>query len=827
MKKIVRSILIIELEKLVVLSEEVKFLHDICDFHAQQTGSKEDENKKSVKRENKKSVKRDLEKNFLHLKDALSELRTEKIEVAYNNINELLLLKKNLDDRERAIYTNFYKKEIVDIIETLKLINSKTSQMFRDGYNQYIPKPTPGRMYSNINVASQVEKNMEDRLEHLLKEESGESSSSTMPLTRNKIKSCIFEKKESANIIYENMSNFPVQIIWDFVDSYEIKKADLDNKNLYFLRMSYWYFDLPFLLPALTHELAHIAIEQKDSSKNYKNNLHQTLRTKLGQELLVMTNGDIDRNLDLEKLSNEIVADILSFLYHGDSFLLTHIHTFFGYSLSETFYIKKSPENYEEYISINTWIFDYHRDSIFIRLSALMHVRSIFYEKNKELFFMDNELRDEIYELLDMVYPFEMKNKSIKTIEEYYNNWANFTAEYQEIKKIINSLLIAIKIYLEENSEFLSHKLDETKKEKTEDENNDSNIIPEHFNDLWKNRFKTKDLENNKVPHKFELRKKIHRDTLNKLIKEKLLSYDSIKPYTLIMYKYKLDNLSSEDKEILKKENISLGENQYTNNMILYTLGLYDKVKLRVESEKKYPTLVDDKKIHSKRYVIKTSLIKILNDIGGNISNANDDNTLNIFIQIEIDKNMNERDIYDNLYCAIKYIHDVLDDYTNDFSRVQVFKSLGPKDLLIFVEKIHIDKLYSLKEELANHFPRTFSTISFSDKQSSFKSDRCYRLFTELRLSEKAKDEQAKDEKANDEKVYNKLILNHNSKDIIEKIFSITGVMDYRIIWKKGTTLEDINKLYEFMIKNGYVSDMQTKIAHKKNTTVSVDFIVQ
>ena len=153
MKLILKSILMLSKEKLCVLAEEISFINDICNYHQGETDMEI-------------SVKKDLEENFKNLSEQVKKI-SEDIKKLDNEISYKFQIKDGEEDERLILYfIDFYGKEINKVIQKLKLVNGKTSQMFRDGYNQYIPKPTPGRVISNINMTSQVEENLEQRLKN-------------------------------------------------------------------------------------------------------------------------------------------------------------------------------------------------------------------------------------------------------------------------------------------------------------------------------------------------------------------------------------------------------------------------------------------------------------------------------------------------------------------------------------------------------------------------------------------------------------------------------------------------------------------------------------
>ncbi len=102
MKLIIKSIFMLSKEKLQVLSEELKFLYDICNYHAG------DENV-SV------SLKKDLEDNFANLKRQVRALSKKSVELDKKIDNHLR--RSSEDERELLFFIDSYQKEINSMIK--------------------------------------------------------------------------------------------------------------------------------------------------------------------------------------------------------------------------------------------------------------------------------------------------------------------------------------------------------------------------------------------------------------------------------------------------------------------------------------------------------------------------------------------------------------------------------------------------------------------------------------------------------------------------------------------------------------------------------------
>lgn len=756
MKLIIKSILMLSKEKLQVLSEELNFLYDICNYHS---GEEED----SV------NLKKDLEDNFTNLKKQLVDLSYKAFEID-EEITERLKINEQ-DMRELLFFIDKYQKNINSIIRKLKLINEKTSQMFRDGYNQYIPKPTPGRMISNINMTSQVEKNLHNRL---------------------------------LSFLNEKDSSFSTQIIWQYTKSYRIDKPKKANDNIVYLRMSYWYFDLPYLIPALTHEMSHLAL---DKDKLYKNKLkvlttniiQKTLNSKIG---FFLKNQKISTGF-IRHLVNESLADILSLIHHGNSYLFTMSHELLGNYFATTFDFDQK----NQIINIAPWLFNSRRDGAFIRLSVLIFIQDLLQDAHlktncdNKLFHTNIEIIEELKELLNIIYVEKNTESLTPSIKDYYKNWHNYLDEFKELEQFILVFTAILKEELSKEKAWLYNVLQKTKrynpikksknsifkyKNNIHSDSKELDNLPKYYNDLWELRFKK--LKDNLVPHKYELRKKIHFNTIINLHQKKLIDFKNIQPFVLTFYKYKIDNsIKSEPNGI---------ESEYES-----TFGIYDRIEIEPQKKFFYPSskkISEDNK--EKAYQLKFSLIKIMNNIeGANCPSS----LLNVLIQIEIKKNLKNDNTYDNLEGALEIVYNFFKQNKKLFGKVEFFKSLGPKDIIIRIKHLSIEAIYEVKTFLAGNFDRTFSTIYYSDESKLDKiySTKEYTLTTHLRSSANVKE----------------LKLPLEFKEKIKKIIMTTGVMDYTIYWKDGTTVQDIENFYNKMISKVMVSDIQTQFAKVKS----------
>jgi len=144
----------------------------------------------------------------------------------------------------------------------------------------------------------------------------------------------------------------------------------------------------------------------------------------------------------------------------------------------------------------------------------------------------------------------------------------------------------------------------------------------------------------------------------------------------------------------------------------------------------------------------------------------------------------------------------------DDFEKVEFFKSLGPKDVVILVKNCSLNTIYNIKDAIAKEpsLKRSYTTI-FYDKieESDLKIGNGYNLISELRANNSTKE--------NKNSIENYFVTDEEFKK--SSIYKVAGVMDYKIIWNSRMTLKKVNALYDNLIKMGYIQDLQT-ITSKK-----------
>lgn len=775
-----KSLLCLEKEKLFILSKELNYRGLICDFF-------------DLEEKHNESEKKDSEHSFRMLKHQIIELK-ESIEKNFDTLSKNI---EKLDSREyklslkieSLIYLDMVREYIKYIVNKADVINTKISQLLRDGYNQYLPKPITGKRYSNSNITSQVEYNLKNRLKKLLN---------------------------------DNKDTLDTMIVWDYDDDYKISKYKTKNKEHMVFKLSYWYFELTYFLPNLTHEIGHII--QKEYDFLNPNILSNKLKKSLKGYLL---KNDLDNLMPI--LSVEIFSDIVSFLYHGNSYLYAITHKQLGEGLSNSYksihdscYDENHKiidinniKNLENSFKISRIRFNYKRDFIFIRIYILLIIRDMlktdikYYSDNidnkekilEEKFEFNEKNFDAIKDLnslLNSIFNIEDKKEIPDSLENYYNNYINYKEEYDSALSTVKKSISIIKKYFKKNSIILYNILNIEKQHSKRSVY--KNILPTHFNEIWNKRFNA--LDKNKTIHRFEYRKKLHKKIYEKLMDNSIYSLiqpyilkNEIKPYSMVFIKFRLDEIKkyNDIKTLIPhKDIVAQGK----------VLGMYDFMYIKkidevfkIDKINKSKTNFSELKYYESYY----SLMKILSDKNGNLE-KNRDNILNATIQIEVKKNLKSgtSDIYNNLYKNLVDINNILNKIDKKtYKRIDTFKSLGPKDIIVHIHNATIETIYELKKDFYNEFNRTYTTLYFNNYNLCFKNTNYY-FVSNLRMSSKFTIQEFR-------KTYEKE----------KNIFTIslkTGVMDYVIAWKRETNLNSIIDFHNKLLSKNLIYDIQTSI---------------
>lgn len=775
--RIFKSFILLQQEKLIVIKKELRHLWYIANYYNYK------EIDTSIKNEQTQRV-------------IIASIICKEIECHLEYISTLdrEIINNKKHTMEIILFLSLYDKknyELSELLKIVKLIQSKLSQFLQDHFNQYLPIPMTTKRYSSKGFLDYI--------------------------------------KEFHNSILNSLDKNidPPIILWSHTMSFRANPSLYKENKAHYIEMAYWYYEIPFLLPTITHELGHILLQSKN------NNLIKDIKGIFKENKEI---NDFFTNDGEDSFLDEIICDMLGYIVHGKSYLMVMVHELLGKDFSRNFlnennklaikpidiYNKQFTESLIRIFLILEFqtMFDNEEkkdDKIEIEeiKKIINHLitplnYNIEYKQNlnktlQKLSSSMDDIEPSLAYLYTVIYPNLMQNyKNFHlTISEsifliYENSLFDIKSLGEKLTEIINSLdnnkikklrwlkLTLIKIPYNFIISKINDKLFKLKNTLT---------FPEIFNILYSNRIESINYSISKNRFRELI---LDTDNLKKISKER---NDKIgKPYELTLFKTRTDVYKNQDDyfDILSKSIDSLYFNtpnyKKSNRDIYFTFDLFTALTI-VEKKNKLnqeeiDNFLDYEKIDNSQgvfFTYKYSLIKLWEKEEEKKSKNN--LYFNTIMQIQLTQN-DSITTEKGRWKLINYFKD------KEYG-VEIFKALGPKELIINCKKIDIDTIFTLKEEiieLSNVFRRTY-TIIYGDSYNlkSFNSNETYSITTTLRLKSTTP--------------LNKII----HKNIKYK-FYLTGVTDIQLIWKDETSIDDIFNFYNHLTKQAYTSDIQTKI---------------
>jgi len=494
------------------------------------TGIKED---MSTANRSLEAIERSLEELYDYI-----DFLNAKIDISENQ-------EKN-DDIYFIILHDLIGRRINNALYIIELIYKKVYQIFEESYNQYIPKPKLGRRFSNNNLVSSLKYNYQYLISQLTPK----------------------NKKFSELILSWSYRNY-VHL------EYKHDEFTNSNSNRYgnYINLPYWYYEIPTLLPSITHEAIRIVLLQEDNELlQYKKNI-----TKDVNNYLAKPRSDISFTIeedilqDKYSLTNKVLADITAFAIYGNSYIYSLFHDTIGLGLSQLFRLNISGKKLDIYKDDDTSIdnnktlhdiltsnFDYKissyklerlRDLTIIRLHILLHFAN-----------NNNETISQMTNLLSSILDRKETSRDYG-LAEIYKNYPHYTSSFnihaKAMKNIINLYINAI------NSTDILPKINKRFK----------NNIPINFNPLWKKYLHEGSL------HRNEFRKLLHKKTLS-ILKKDIQEHDNNlninelgSPYAMKFIKiHKSYDCNKDSENCLDK----VIRNTFKENTLYHSFGIYD-----------------------------------------------------------------------------------------------------------------------------------------------------------------------------------------------------------------------------------------------------------
>jgi hypothetical protein len=774
--EIEKSILMLQKEQLVILSKEISNLYLITNYNIKFHENREHKAhfKKLIKslQNRLKNLSKRIEQNHIVLEKTL---RGNIDNIEEKNFN-YLVPKHRL---EVLLFIVLNRKRLKKYLETLKSISDRLQQMINNSFYQNSFRPVVSKRYSNANIIPLFEKYFEKRISE-------------------------FSSKD------ETIKN--ITFTWEFSDEYSVDNGD-DYINF---SMSYWNFDIPIISSTVfTHELGHILLDKMLENKSFskfEKEMSQVL------QIFIEKNSDHENshidNWDSDDIIEEFLADIIALFYHGTSYLLSLFHQ--GFAEEIIFIDDKNIEDYLDGYFPNAWTYNFDRDKTFLRLAWLITVCEILNKQTKngsKIFIKDFKHEEDIFlqiqKSLNLIYPIFKIEDEIYNFYKMYEHYKNINEIYIHNNSMISDIFNNIKKIIISNIVDVYNDFDKSyivsPKQPYEDLKDKKKDFPFFTNDLWFSWFDAN--KEIKIAQKAFYRKKIHRETIFKLMnkplyKEEKNSFDLlIKRLKSFVMNKPLCKEEEKNDAILSPENLkpfkmSLIKGNYEaqiknsdRKIIKNALGFYDKFFLEKLDETFRPQF---KHIRENQYAIRSnhSLLQIIDPIKGKYIRKN--LSISCILQIDVKKYSENHDnktndindyIYDNLYNSIIEIYNIV-KRGNNFYKFKMFKTLGPSDIIVFLQNTTIDNVYRIKKELKNTANNTLTTILYENELDIHNLKHLCRFQTDLigKVSDKW--------------------LQHIKR--YADVEYTTGNYDYNIIW-------DINKLSQI---NSLLNKCNTIIEH-------------
>lgn len=784
---ILESLALLQKEKLSVIKKELLHLHNIANFYSG-----------GGKGQSSLTQQRDKMAQIICIE---LETHLSRVSKLFDNINQneryLLSHPKNL-----IPFLARYDQSNLDIRELLKLVSfiqSKLSQFLQDGFNHYIPIPMTSKRYSS--------KGFLDYLKSYYEE--------------------ILTISSDAQVAEE----ISPLIFWGHNISFTAEKPKYENNARHYIETAYWNYEIPVLLPAMSHELGHILLNHaKKSKENKLSPLYNYMLQKL-EKSTPSKESSLRENNKSNIFLDEIVSDIFAYMTLGDSYVLTMAHEFLGKGFARMFLVEDYEGDIEKDLDIDFNTIDTGHDLMVQSLARLLILLDFSKGNKKE------ELSshvDEIDKILKHIVPHIEKEtpgesltlkeakKSITeardyhSLQEYYakshpNFWKDYDKFHASVFMIVNEYREIIDSKKQESFDKFYALLDNAILKIGSENNEIVDKYEQIFSSLWKARLG--DTKCSIVKNLF--RKLILRQ--DQTIKDS----DFGEAYELTFFKTRTDFFNDLNGYKNMFESLSYNIMEYYVNptpyidkeklpSVHFCFDLFNAVLLQEKKEHvsigEMNTFLESRFFENKKpfYTYKHSLIRIDSDSMEKEAPREFIEKYNFLIQIQLVRN-------DSKYTqkALTRIKEFIKTSKNDkdfyYETFDIFKSLGPKELVLNFTNINFYSIQHIKSNLllSNDkeliCKRSYSTI-YGDFNNLIKIDETskYNISSTLRLKVNA----------SNQKFQNILSEYSNKIDSYRTI----GVTDITIIWNLFTSIESVFSLYDKLIKDKFTSDIQTKI---------------
>ncbi len=638
------------------------------------------------------------------------------------------------------IYQN-NNNNIEKVLFNLRHVREQISQYNESSFNQYLPKPYVGRRYSSKAIS-------------------------------------IFIEAVTTEILDKNNNDILTSLLWDYRSGFE---SHFTNNDTYCtIETSFYYYELPYFIPNLFHELNHILLKPENVDSPYSGLRQKFIYT-------IETFNKYEPIVEIDKgLAEEIVSDIFAYDLLGYSYVFSLFYSIVSDGIPNLFY---NPKN-GAMDSLPNFIGPEMDDP---RLQDI--VQSVFEVQLRLALLVEYALNDEVINDIDIYQELENINEFLgyifrNPINNIHLSLLNVYDRQKENKKNgFNALAKGFNNITEQ----LMQQLSKHKKNTLSLDMDYKNI----FSSIWKDKLSNQ----NNIFHRNILRKGI----LEQIFKDhKDIDKMLFEPAELTFFKFNVLSDSNE-KSIDKYFQNFTGYNSEDDKDYkqFECFGIYNNLAIRNKSE-----FVTKKKVESflekcsdfetSFYTYKVAMTK-MHTVYTKLTASN---AFGAIIQLQL-KDYDQKTIIDG-YNKIREFLDKEKRINYD-----LYKVLGPSDYIVVLNNITLPKIYEIKKlffnDKSNVFRRTFTNIfRMNDDSKPRQEDMKNKiLVSKIRLKYSIVLEDLKEKEIFFEEKNMGTFQDH-----CENIFCVPGAIDIEVQWKMYD-YSIVKKILQNLSDN--ISDVQTE----------------
>jgi len=631
--------------------------------------------------------------------------------------------------------------EIELLLFNLRHIREQISQYTESSFNQYLPKPYLGRRYSSKAIS-------------------------------------IFIEAVILEILNKNNNKIQTSLLWDYRSGFESHFKNEDSFCV--IETSFYYYELPYFIPNLFHELNHILLKKNNSEGAYnvllKKFTHTIKNINKNNPIVVIDKG----------LAEEIVSDIFAYDTIGSSYVFSLFYSIVSDGMPQLFY-NRSNKKMDALLNYRGTDMDDSRNQDIVQRVFEVQLRLkllIEYALN------DNSIVDEkvqqelkyIEEFLGYIYCNPIKYTDLSLFHVY-------DKKGDSLKTGFNALMTGFDTTVDE---LILQVVEHHPPEVSLDMN-----YKDIFSSIWESKLTNQDT----IYHRNILRKNI----LKQIFKDHTdIDRLPLTPAELTFFKFnKMNESNNSDIDDYFVNFTGFASNEKKDYNQYECFGIYNDLAIRKKAEsvtsnkvKGFLNKVDG--FETDFYTYKIAMTKMY----GINTNLTPRNAFGAVIQLQL-KDYEK----DTIVAGYDKIRETLDNEKS--VNYDLYKVLGPSDYVIVLNNITLPRIYEIKKSFFNDntrvFRRTFTSIFRMNNDSEPSEDdiESKLLVSKVRLRYSITLEDLKSKKI----LYDGK-QQGTFEDYYDDIFCLPGAIDIEIQWKVND-YNTIKKVLSHISEN--ISDVQTE----------------